>query len=182
MKITVLSGTNRPNSNTKKVATYAAAELRKHLSPTDEVAILDLVELPPETFTPSSYSQPPAGFEKFKDLMISPNGILVVIPEYNGSAPGALKYLIDLLPFPESLHRKPVAFIGLSDGRFGALRAVEHTQQIWGYRNAFVFPERVFIPAVGKSLDETGAPKDPFVKDLLQTQLKNFIEFVKKLS
>ena len=38
-------------------------------------------------------------------------------------------------------------FTGLSAGVWGALRPIEQLQAIFGYRNACLFPERVFMPA-----------------------------------
>ena len=35
-------------------------------------------------------------------------------------------------------------------GIWGALRPVEQLQAIFGYRNAYLYPERVFLPGIGK--------------------------------
>ena len=183
MKLTVLSGTNRPGSQTRKVAGYVAARLQEILNETEKtggrVELVDLQELPASIFSPGSYATKPSEFEKFKTPMIQTDGILTVMPEYNGGFPGVLKYFIDMLPFPESLQKKPAAFIGVAAGRFGALRPVEQMQMIWAYRNAYLFPERVFISQVHEALEESGRPKDPFVQKLLESQLKNFVSFAK---
>ncbi len=39
---------------------------------------------------------------------------------------------------------------------WGALRPVEQLQAIFGYRNAHLFPERVFIPVVNDHLTPEG--------------------------
>ena len=62
-----------------------------------------------------------------------------------------------MLPFPESFEQRPVCFVGLAAGIWGALRPVEQLQAIFGYRNAYIFPERVFMPGIGKLLNEAGA-------------------------
>ena len=49
-----------------------------------------------------------------------------------------------MLKFPESFEKRPVCFTGLGAGIWGALRPVEQLQAIFGYRNAYLFPERVF--------------------------------------
>jgi chromate reductase len=105
----------------------------------------------------------------------------VVMPEYNGGMPGVLKYFIDMLEFPESFERRPVCFIGLAAGVWGALRPVEQLQTIFGYRNAYLYPERVFIPGARHALDETGRLKDPELRGRLQKQAEGFVEFVGKL-
>ncbi len=182
LKLTVISGTNRPGSNTLKLSRYVERHLKTELAAKAEVTLIDLQDLPKEIFEPSSYAQKPSNFQKFCDVILQSDGIVTILPEYNGGAPGIFKYFIDMLPFPASLQRKPATFIGLGDGRFGALRACEHMQQIFEYRNAYIYPERVFIPFVTKELDENGAPKNEMTLKLLHSQLKGFAEFASKLS
>lgn len=180
MHITLISGTNRPGSNTRKVTNYLQSQL-KVLDPGIHIELLDLVELPPEIFSPTAYSEKPNSFDRFKNAILNTDGIFSVIPEYNGGAPGVYKYFIDMLPFPDSLQKKPAAFVGVADGRFGAVRAVEHMMQIFAYRNAHIFSERTFIMGVSKSFDEATGPKDEMAKKVLQSQLKGFLEFSSRL-
>ena len=102
--------------------------------------VLDLAQLPPEIFSPTSYAEKPKSFQPFCRRHPALGGLHVVTPEYNGSVPGVLKYFIDMLKFPESFENRPVCFTGLGAGIWGALRPVEQLQAIFGYRNAFVFP------------------------------------------
>lgn len=176
--ITIISGTNREGSNTLKVARIlhglygeAGAEAR----------LLDLRELPTEVFNPGVYGDKPESFQPFIDQILSSDGVSVVIPEYNGSFPGVLKYFIDLLPFPESFDLRPVSYVGISAGQFGGLRPVEQLQMIYGYRNAHNYPARVFIPGVGKQLDEDGNLKDPDLLERLRNQCTGFLGFVSNL-
>ena len=105
---------------------------------------------------------------------------MIVMPEYNGGAPGILKYFIDMLPFPQSLVKTPIGFVGLSAGRFGAIRSVEQIMQICAYRNAYLYPDRVFMNFIDKAVDKDGKPTDPAVFKLLQSEVKGFIEFARK--
>ena len=106
------------------------------------------------------------------------DGLVIITPEYNGGAPGVLKYFIDMLKFPESFERRPVAFVGLAAGVWGALRPVEQLQMIFGYRNALIFPERVFLPGIGQQLDADGRLKDPELVQRLRKQAQGFLQFV----
>jgi NAD(P)H-dependent FMN reductase len=176
--ITIISGTNRPGSNTRKIAahieaTYKSFGVKTHL--------LDLAELPPEIFSPASYAEKPGAFKKFSDAILAADGLVVVTPEYNGGVPGILKYFIDMLPFPESFEHRPVCFVGLAAGIWGALRPVEQLQAIFGYRNAHVFPERVFMPGVGKLLDEAGHFTNADMQKRLGKQAEGFVGFVESL-
>jgi len=176
--ITLIVGTNRPQSNTRKVARhveeiYADLKVPIHL--------LDLAQLPPEIFSPTSYAKKPKPFEPFSEAILRSDGLHVVSPEYNGSVPGVLKYFIDMLKFPESFIQRPVCFVGLSAGTWGALRPIEQLQAIFGYRNAYIFPERVFLPGIRELLDESGRLKDPELLERLRTQAEGFVDFVERL-
>ncbi|MFO1489311.1 MAG: NAD(P)H-dependent oxidoreductase, partial [Verrucomicrobiota bacterium] len=98
-----------------------------------------------------------------------------------GSLPGVLKYFIDMLPFPESFERRPVCFVGLAAGMWGALRPVEQLQAIFGYRNAFIYPERVFMPGIGKLFDEAGHFANADMEKRLAQQAAGFAEFAERL-
>jgi chromate reductase, NAD(P)H dehydrogenase (quinone) len=176
--IVIISGTNRPGSNTRKVTAHVEA-IYKALGV--KIHLLDLAAMPPEIFSPTSYAEKPASFAKFTDAILAADGLVVVTPEYNGSIPGVLKYFIDMLPFPESFERRPVCFVGLSAGIWGALRPVEQLQAIFGYRNAYVFPERVFMPGINQLLDKAGRFTSPDIEERLGTQAAGFITFVESL-
>ena len=176
--ITLLIGTNRPAGNSGKVARIVEeiyAELKVPLH------VLDLAQLPPEIFLPTSYAEKPKSFHPFAEKIVQSSGIHVISPEYNGGIPGVLKYFIDMLKFPESFEHRPVCFTGLSAGIWGALRPIEQLQAIFGYRNAFIFPERVFLPQINHSLDENGWLKNPELLDRLRKQANGFVDFVEKL-
>jgi chromate reductase, NAD(P)H dehydrogenase (quinone) len=171
-------GTNRPGSNTRKVAAQIEEIYRELNTP---LKVLDLANLPQEIFNPRSYGEKPVSFHPFSEGVLQSSGLVVVTPEYNGSLPGVLKYFIDMLKFPESFEKRPVCFVGLAAGMWGALRPVEQLQAIFGYRNAFLYPERVFMPRIGDLLDDKGRLKDPELLERLRAQQKGFIDFVRRL-
>ena len=176
--LTLIVGTNRPGSNTRKVARnveeiYTSLEV--------PLNVLDLAELPPEIFSPTAYAEKPTSFSRFSEEVVNASGLVVVTPEYNGSVPGILKYFIDMLKFPESFEERPVCFVGLGAVMWGALRPVEQLQAIFGYRNAFVYPVRVFMPRVNSLLDSDGRITDSDVVERLREQAIGFIDFVERL-
>lgn len=176
--ITLIAGTNRPGSNTRKVAGQLAEIYTELKVP---LRVLDLAQMPPEIFSPSSYAGKPAAFQPFADAILQSSGLHVVTPEYNGSLPGVLKYFIDMLKFPESFERRPVCFTGLAAGIWGALRPVEQLQAIFGYRNAYLYPERVFLPQVNNLLDANGRLKDTELLKRLKSQADGFVGFVESV-
>ena len=176
--MTLVVGTNRPDSNSRKVAAHLEEIYRDLKIP---LRVLDLAQLPPEIFLPTAYAEKPASFAPFSDAVLQSSGLIIVTPEYNGSMPGVLKYFIDMLKFPESFEQRPVCFVGLAAGIWGALRSVEQLQAIFGYRNAYLFPERVFMPRINQLLDAQGRITDAEVGARLRDQQEGFVAFVRKL-
>ncbi|MFN7678428.1 MAG: NADPH-dependent FMN reductase [Cyanobacteriota bacterium] len=176
--IEIVSGTNRANCNTLRIAqmllqAYRALEVEAH--------ILNLQELPPEILNPGAYGEKPAAFAPFQERVLQARGLHVVTPEYNGSFPGVLKLFIDMLRFPDSLEGKPVAFTGLAAGQWGGLRPVEQLQMVFAYRNAYAFPQRVFIPGVQGVLDGEAGFNDGELRQRLVRQADGFVAFLRQL-
>lgn len=176
--LAVIAGTNRPGSNTLKIARVVQDILVGHH---EDVELLNLALLPPGLMAGTSYAAKPAGFSVFQEALLTANGILTVVPEYNGSFPGVLKYAIDMLKFPESLYEKPAAFIGISSGRWGAVRAVEQLEMVFQYRHAHLFGRRVFIPNVGAALDEDNQLVDADLERRLDHMVTGFSGFCRRL-
>ena len=176
--IVLITGTNRKASKSSVMARCLSLIY-------DEMGIenkvLELNELPPETFSPDAYIVKPPKVLEFTQDILNASGLVVVTPEYNGSMSGALKLFIDLLPFPESFEGRPVCYVGLASGQFGALRPVEHLQQVFGYRNAYNFPKRVFIPAVHDFLDDEKGILDEDLVTRLKEQARSFVGFCRNL-
>ncbi|MEE2960450.1 MAG: NAD(P)H-dependent oxidoreductase [Myxococcota bacterium] len=179
MRLVVVSGTNREGSYTLRMAQSLVV---KYAELVDDVRLLDLRDLPQALLSPGAYATKPESFKSFIDAVLGADGLVVVTPEYNGSFPGVLKLFIDMLPFPESFENRPVCFVGLAAGRWGGLRPVEQLQQVFSYRNALCFNERVFLPAVHNETDDNMEPTTPLTKELLTSQIRNFVGFCRRNS
>ena len=176
--IAIISGTNRAGSRTLQVAKIIET-IYKELQL--DARILNLMDLPQALFSPASYAEKPGAFAPFSETVLNASGLVIVTPEYNGGFPGVLKLFIDMLKFPESFQHKPVCFVGLSAGRWGALRPVEQLQQIFAYRNAHIFPDRTFMPGISDLLEDDGKLKDPAIGDRLKKQAMEFCDFIRHL-
>ena len=175
--IEIIAGTDRPGSRTLEVAKLIHSYYQTIKVPT---TILNLAALPLGHLTGAAYNS--KELKEVGEAIARVNrakGLVMVIPEYNGSFPGALKHFIDYWKFPDSFEGRPVSFVGLG-GRFGGLRAVEQMQQIFGYRNSFIFPQRVFLMNVQKIVID-GQLQDPFLVDILKTQASDFFKFIRAL-
>ena len=177
-KIEIISGTDRPDSNASQVSQYLKG---KYEAQNSQAGITNLQKFPHQQVVGGRYGADIPAVDEFIQPLLDADGLVIVCPEYNGGYPGILKLLIDYLPFPESLNKKPICFVGEATGAFGGLRAVEQLQQVVGYRNAHVFPERVFISRVHLNFDQENGIKDAFQQDLLETQIANFNAYVSDL-
>lgn len=172
----IISGTDRKDSNSYKVSQIIQG-IYRDLG--EEVEIIDLREVKEHLHSGPHYGTQTEGLAPYLQKIVSAEGLIVVCPEYNGSVPGVLKYFIDHMKFPDSFEFRPVCFVGLG-GMFGGLRPVEHLQQIFGYRNAFIYPLRVFAINVWNMMKD-GQIQDALTKELLVTQAKGFQDFTRAL-
>jgi len=176
--IAIVAGTNRAGSRTLEIAGQIE-EIHARLCA--DPVLIELAELPSDLFRHEAYREKPATFARFSDAILASEGIVVVTPEYNGGFPGVLKYFIDMLKFPESFENRPVCFVGLAAGMWGALRPVEQLQQVFGYRNAYLYPKRVFLPGATKAVDEHGRLTDPAIIERLERQAEGFLDFARRI-
>jgi chromate reductase len=176
--ILIIAGTNRPQANALKIAAIVQGHYRSAGVAAD---VYSLADMPAEIFDPASYATKPAGFVAVQQRVLAARGLHLITPEYNGSFPGVLKYFIDMLKFPESFEGKPVAFVGEAAGMWGALRPVEQLAQIFSYRNAHLYPVRVFIPGVGQALDTQGRLTSADLNGRLAQQAAGFDAFIRRL-
>lgn len=173
----IVIGTDRQNSNSAKVA-QIVQKIYHDLGETTE--ILDMKDFRANLHHLPAYGEAlPAQLKPFYEKITRSEGLIMIVPEYNGGIPGVLKYFIDYMKYPDDFEYRPVSFIGLG-GRFGGLRPVEHLQQVFGYRNAFIYPERIFMTNVFKIIDD-GKVTDPVIADLMVKQAKGFQAYCRAL-
>ncbi|MEO1022352.1 MAG: NADPH-dependent FMN reductase [Bacteroidota bacterium] len=175
MDIKIISSTDRPNSMASRISSYVQGLYEKEGA---KAEVISLEDFPLQDVVGGRYGADIPSVTKFRDPILNADGLVFVIPEYNGGFPGILKIFVDYLPFPGAFEKLPMSFIGEASGAFGALRAVEQFQMIANYRNALQFPERVFIQRVNKEFGEDGL-KNEFTQKLLLDQVRGFVDFIK---
>lgn len=177
MKITVVCGTNRKEALSRLLSAETAQTYRNLGA---EVDLLDMEEIPTSILQADAYKSTPADVQLLVQRFLDSTGVVFIVPEYNGSFPGILKLFIDMLPYPEGFDSRPCAFIGLAAGQFKGLRAVEHLQGVAGYRNAHMFPRRLFIGDSYKQFID-GKLADDELTDRLKEQATGFLTFISNL-
>lgn len=152
--ITLVSGTNRPNSWTRKVIDVYKNQLdQKGI----DYQILDLVDLPNDLLHVDMYGKKYDQFAALEQKVLFPTTKYVfIIPEYNGSFPGILKLLIDASDIKNAFYHKKAALIGVSDGRAGNLRGMDDLTNILNYLKINVLYSKIPISSVSQQFDGNG--------------------------
>jgi chromate reductase len=172
--ITIISGTNRPDCNTLKVAQYYQKELAKKGLQTE---LLNLQHLPENLISSDLYGKRSAGFQEMQQLVNDTSKFLFIIPEYNGSFPGVLKTFIDACSFPSSFYDKKACLVGISSGKYGNIRGVEHFNGVCAYLHLHVMPLRIHIACIKNELDEAGNFRLEDTLKFTDEQMDKFVKF-----
>jgi chromate reductase len=171
--VTIIASTNRHGSSTLKLAQYYQKRLaEKGL----ETNVLSMAELPGNLIETDLYGKRSPEFQKIQELITATEKFLFVIPEYNGSFPGVLKVFIDACSFPESFYDKKAALVGLSSGKYGNIRGIDHFTGVCHYLHLNVMPLKIHISSVRKEMDENG---QLFLEDTLKYTEEQMDKFIK---
>jgi chromate reductase, NAD(P)H dehydrogenase (quinone) len=163
--ITIISGTNRTGSNTHKIAReYQRILEEKGI----EAQILSLESV--------NVMQHDAAFRQLEEEVLIPTSHFIIIsPEYNGSFPGVLKMLFDSSRSHDIWFHKKALLTGVSTGRAGNLRGMDHLADVLNYVKITVHPNRLPISIVDKLLSPEGKITDKYTIYAISQQLDEFI-------
>jgi len=164
---TIISGTNRPESNSLKVA----AQYRQILESRGieaRVVSLEGLDLNKKSALLSALEQ---------DILIPSSKFIFILPEYNGSFPGSLKVMIDLSDYKKVWWGKKALLTGISTGRAGNLRGMDHLAGSLNFLNVAVHPNKLPISGVDKLLEVSGVISDQPTVSAMENQVDEFIHF-----
>ena len=165
--ITIISGSNRADNNTRKIA-EEYQRILKDRNLDSELLALD------ET---AVYTRD-AEFISMENKYLAPaDSFIIIFPEYNGSYPGILKLMIDNSDVGKSWKFKKALLTGVATGRAGNLRGLEHLTGSLLHMKTFVHPNRLPISVVNKVMDEGNHINDPSTLQAINTQLDEFLTF-----
>jgi chromate reductase len=172
--ITIISATNRPNSNSLKIAKKYAQLIDKQGI---ECRLFSLENLPTDVISSDLYSNRSENFQQLLDKYILPAQKLVfIVPEYNGSFPGVLKVFLDAVP-PDTNRGKKVALIGIASGRAGNIRGLDHLTGVLNYLGMHILPNKLPISSVLTVLGADGTVEEENTIKALEKQLAEFISW-----
>ena len=113
--------------------------------------------------------------EIVEKYLTSVDKLIFVIPEYNGSFPGILKLYIDAV-HPSNFNYKKAALIGISSGRSGNIRGLDHLTNILNYLKVDVFHHKLPIASINSIIDK-GQINDEFTINRISELMKQFQNF-----
>lgn len=172
---TVISGTNRPGSNTRKVARSFERRLRE--AGALHVNFIALEELPRDfAYTDAWETKSLEMLRIIDELLVPTTKFIFVMPEYNGGFPGILKAFIDSVP-PSVFHYKKAALIGLSSGASGALRPMDQFTNVLNYLRVSVLYAKPKLSGIEHLLDSSGEVVEERASALLNTQAELILNF-----
>ncbi len=173
--ITIVAGTNRPDSKTIQVAEFYHKLLNSHKA---ESQILDLADLPNDFVFSALYNNSGKNeqFNTLRTMMEDSEKFVFIVPEYNNSFPGVFKAFIDGLSYPNALIHKKCALVGLSDGVQGNALGLSHLTDVLNYLGMHVLAQKVRIPFMHKNFVK-GKITDKLVDQLIDDQARLFLAF-----
>lgn len=166
MKILIILGTARLKSNSEKVALWLYEQVRNSFQFECNLISPHTLQL---NFQNEGFDYPDT---KYRNMIQNADAYIIVTPEYNHSFPGSLKFILDIGK-KSDYHHKPVAFVGVTTGDFGATRAIQSLIPV--VRTLGMIPVSIDINVVNadKIFAENGQPIDKIVWD---RRLKKVIE------
>jgi chromate reductase len=162
----IISGTNRTESFTLRIAELYQSLLKKK---NIDARVLSLVGL-------ELLERNPSVIKLEKELLLPAEKYIFISPEYNGSIPGVLKCLIDVSDTRKVWKGKKALLTGVSKGRAGNLRGMDHLTGIMHFVGTVVHPNKLPISIVDTLFNKEEMAHVETLRSINQ-QLEEFIEF-----
>lgn len=112
-----------------------------------------------------------------KQYLIPAEKFVLIMPEYNASFPGVLKVLMDNSDVKKCWWYKKAMLVGVSDGRAGNLRGLEHMTAILHYMKVHVLYDKMLLSKINEEMNKEGELLKPETKRLIDQQIEEFLKF-----
>lgn len=159
MKISIISGSPRQNSQSIKVAHHIEKSLIKNKQ-ADETYLLSLAGNPLPLWDESIWE----GDEKWKALLTpiseelsSSDAFVIIAPEYHGQVPAALKNFF--LMWKQEVSHKPALIVAVSSGEGGSYPVAELRMSSYKNNRICYIPDHLILRNIESILNEDGDNK-----------------------
>lgn len=177
---TIIVGTNRAGNEAQKFAPVVQ-ELLAALG--EESQVLRMEDVPAEVLHAGMYEkdgQTPAIRALQDQYITAAERMVFIVPEYNGSYPGVLKLFLDAVSVRDyklNFKRKPMALIGVSTGRAGNLRGLDHLTGSLMHMGGYVVPNRLPISNIKSLMNAEGAVSDAKTIEALRGLMEDLVGY-----
>jgi len=173
--ITIVSATNRKESNTLKVANEYLRMLQiKKI----DAQILNMEDIPASIALAEIYDVPNPEFEEFQEkYLLSADKFIFILPEYNGSMPGILKLMIDVADIKRAFYGKKALLVGVATGRAGNLRGMDHLTGVLNHMKMPVHWNKLPISKVSNEFNAENKFQNAITLKVVEQQIDEFITF-----
>jgi chromate reductase, NAD(P)H dehydrogenase (quinone) len=170
--IVAISGTSRPNNYTSRALAVVVREL----------------EARGATVTTFDARNVSLGFpgmpttddaKRLQDAVRNSTAVVLASPEYHGSFAAMTKLILENMGFPSAIKSKPLALLGVAQGRIGAVKSLEQLRSVCSHMGAIVLPMAISIAGVQQIWDERGELADESARTALRQLSESLLEFVK---
>ena len=174
MTTTIISGTNRLNSMSRQVS-EAYAKLMDEQNYPNQIKYLE--NIPEEAVLDAIYRKGDNKMRTFAhSIFHESDRLVIVVPEYNASMPGILKLVIDSCD-PSIFKGKKIALIGISSGRAGNIRGLDHLMTVFNYLQSEVYSNKLPISQIYNLWDTDKNLADTNTIQALNNHITGFSNF-----
>jgi chromate reductase, NAD(P)H dehydrogenase (quinone) len=173
--ITLICGTNRRDAVTLRV-TELYQEILSRLG--HRTSVIDLHKLPVDFAFSALYENYGKNqeFNPYVTQMLEAKKYVFIVPEYNGSFPGALKTFIDGLEYPNTFRNKKGALVGVASSGFGASLALSHLTDIFNFCGMHVLAYKPRLERIEENFHDGTITNERYLR-MLEKQAQMFSEF-----
>ncbi|MEN8927974.1 MAG: NAD(P)H-dependent oxidoreductase [Flavobacteriales bacterium] len=169
--ITIISGTNRKESNSLKIAKTYQSLLKTKQLPSQ---IVDLAELPAD-FMENMYGNHSPEVEELIETKINKvETFIFVIPEYNGSFTGAVKLFMDGIA-PSNFNHKNAVLVGVASGRAGNIVGLDQFTTVLNHVKVEVLSNKVLLSQIDGLIAGQSELKEDKALEIIDNQLESMI-------
>lgn len=112
-----------------------------------------------------------------QQFLIPAEKFVFIMPEYNASFPGILKLMMDNSDIKKCWWYKKAMLTGISDGRAGNLRGIEHMTSILNYMKVNVLYNKVLLSKINDEVSKEGELRNQATALNINQQIDQFLIF-----
>lgn len=174
MNIVVIQGSPLKDDSTHQVARFLNAALQENSEV--QLSYFDVAQIQAPNF---AFEADFEAKEPLREAILAADGILVIVPEYNGRVPGAFKNLMDY--YWKEFAKKAMATCTVSSGPFGGLNALHDLRSWMLYVGGIISPTKLLVSNVSNAFNEAGEPVDSHLASNWKPFLDDFLWLAHKL-